>query len=88
VSVKSGQVHAPPSIILDEAHGLRRTANSFFWAVRVFLSGLVDRSAFQHISLNREVSVVFTSTGPMIYRCEMNNTTKTDQGLPPVTNLR
>ena len=79
---------APPSIILDEGHDPRRTANSFFWAVRVFLSGLVDRSTFQHISLNREVSVVFTSTGPMIYRCEMNNTTKTDQGLPPVTNLR
>jgi uncharacterized membrane protein YkvA (DUF1232 family) len=79
---------APPSIISDEGDGLRRTANSFFWAVRVFLSGLVDRSAFQHISLNREVSVVFTSTGPLLYRCEMNNPTNTDQGSSPVTNLR
>jgi hypothetical protein len=60
-------------IILDEGHRLRRATHSFFRAVRVFLSGPVDSSAFQQVSLGGEVSVVFTSNGPLIYRWEGNN---------------
>jgi hypothetical protein len=59
---------AAPSIFLDEGHRLRRTAHRFFRAVRAFLSGPIDTSAFQEVSLGREVSNVFTSNGPLIYR--------------------
>jgi hypothetical protein len=64
---------AAPSVILDEGYRLSRSAHNFFRAVRVFLSGLIDSSAFYSDSLGREVSVVFTSTGPLIYRWESNN---------------
>ena len=64
---------AAPSIILDEGHRLTRSAHGFFRAVRVFLSGLVDTSAFQEVSLGREISISFTSNGPLIYRWEANN---------------
>jgi hypothetical protein len=61
---------AAPSVILDEGYRLSRSAHSFFRAVRVFLSGLIDSSAFHNDSLDREVSVIFTSNGPLIYRWE------------------
>jgi acyl-CoA reductase-like NAD-dependent aldehyde dehydrogenase len=70
---KSGAVPAcggASSTILDEEHRLSRSVHSFFRAVRVFLSGLVDSCAFQEVSLGREVSIVFTSNGPLIYRWE------------------
>ena len=58
--------------ILDEGHRPSRSVHSRFRVVRVFLSGLVDRSPFQKVSLGREVSIVFTSNGPLIYRWEAN----------------
>jgi hypothetical protein len=61
---------AAPSLVLDEGHRLRRTAHSFFRAVRVVLSGSINSSAFQEVSLGREVSIIFTSNGPLIYRWE------------------
>jgi hypothetical protein len=64
---------AAPSIPLDKGHRLARAAHSFFRAVRVFLSGPIDSSAFQEVSLGREVSIIFTSNGPLIYRWEANN---------------
>ena len=48
---------AVPSVILDEGYRLSRSAHSFFRAVRVFLSGLIDSSAFQDVSSGREVSI-------------------------------
>ena len=63
---------AAASNILDEGHrhsGLHR----FFRAVRVSLSGPIDSSAFQEDSLNREVSIIFTSSGPLLYRWEEVN---------------
>jgi len=62
-----------PSVILEEGYRLRRTAHSFFHAIRTFLSGLVDSSAFQDVSSGREVSIIFTSNSPLIYRWESNN---------------
>jgi hypothetical protein len=62
-----------PSVILDEGYGQSRSAHSFLRVIRVFLSGLIDSSAFHSDSLGREVSVVFTSNGPLIYRWESNN---------------
>jgi hypothetical protein len=64
---------AAPSLILDEGHRLRRSAHSFFRAVRGFLSGSIDSSAFQEVSSGREVSIIFTSNGPLIYRWERNS---------------
>jgi len=64
---------AAPSVTLDEGYRLSRSAHSFFRAVRVFLSGLVDSSAFQDVSSGREVSIIFTSNSPLIYRWESNN---------------
>ena len=63
---------AAPSLILDEGHRLRRSAYSFFHAVRTFLSGSIDSSAFQEISSGREVAIIFTSNGPLIYRWDRN----------------
>jgi hypothetical protein len=61
---------AAPSGILDRGYRLSRSAHSFFCAVRIFLSGLIDSSAFHNDSLGREVSIIFTSNGPLIYRWE------------------
>ncbi len=57
----------------DEGPRLSRSAHTFFRAVRIFLSGLVDSAAFQEVSLGREVSIIFTSSGFLIYRQEANN---------------
>jgi hypothetical protein len=54
----------------DEGPRLSRSAHTFFRAVRIFLSGLVDSAAFQEVSLGREVSIIFTSGGFLIYRQE------------------
>jgi hypothetical protein len=64
---------AASSAILDKGHRPSRNVYSLIRAVRVFLSGLVDRSAFQEVSLGREVSILFTSNGPLIYRWKANN---------------
>jgi hypothetical protein len=73
---KSGAVPpcgAASSIILEEGHCPSRGVHGFFRAVRVSLSGAVNSSGFQEVSLGREVSIVFTSNGPLIYRWEANN---------------
>ena len=44
------------------------SASNLFRTIRGFLSDCLDRSAFQHVSLGREVSIVFTASGPLIYR--------------------
>src|SRR5260221_6697034 len=64
---------AAPSVILDEGYRLSRTGQSFFRPIRTFLSGLVDSSAFQDVSSGREVSIIFTSNGPLLCRWESNN---------------
>jgi hypothetical protein len=64
---------AAPSVTLDDGYRLSRSAHSFFRSVRVLLSGLVDSSAFQDVSSGREVSIIFTSNSPLIYRWESNS---------------
>lgn len=64
------------SLVCYLAHRLRRYADQasvLFRVARVFLSGLIDSGAFHNHSLGREVSVLFTSTGPVIYRWESKN---------------
>jgi hypothetical protein len=72
----SGAVLLPPLAVSanpDEETCSHRNWSSFFVAVRAFVSGLIDDSAYQHVSLGREISVVFTSNGPLVYRAERNN---------------
>ena len=64
---------AAPSAILDKGGCLSHSAHRFFRVARVILSGLIDSCAFHNHSLGREVSVLFTSTGPVIYRWESKN---------------
>ncbi len=59
---------AAASIISDEGDRLIRSAHNFFRTVQVFLSRSIDSSPFQEVSLGREVSIIFTSNGSLIYR--------------------
>lgn len=72
----SGAVLLPPSAVSaipDKETDRSPYWSGFFVAVRSFVSGLVDDSAYQHVSLGREISVIFTSNGPLVYRAARNN---------------
>jgi hypothetical protein len=60
---------APPSI----RHWLDRRADRCVRGVRSLFSGFLDNSAFQEVSLGREVSVVFATSAPLVYRCRADN---------------
>jgi hypothetical protein len=38
-------------------------------SIRAHLRDLLDKTSYQHFTLSREISVVFTSQGPLLYRC-------------------
>jgi hypothetical protein len=82
LSPTPSRLAAPPSSWMRDIDRVAAT-DSFIRAVRVFLSGPVGSSAFQEVSLGREVSVVFTSNGPLIYRWEGNNS---NNGRPRTVN--
>ena len=42
--------------------------SNFSVAIRTLESRLIDDSAYRDVSLGRETSVIFTSTGPVVYR--------------------
>jgi hypothetical protein len=65
--------HSAVSVIPDEKTDRPRYWSSFLVAVRAFVSGLIDDSAYQHVSLGREIFVIFTLNGPLVYRAERNN---------------
>ena len=72
----SGAVLFPPSatsVIAEEESRTHRNRLSFFVAVRAFASRVIDGSAYQDVSLGREIFVIFTSNGPLVYRLETNN---------------
>ena len=76
--------HAAPPVTLDQGHRLSRTPRSFLRAARVFLSGLLDSSPFQEVSLRREASILFTCNGPLVYRWEADNGDKPESGVAEV----
>jgi hypothetical protein len=41
--------------------------------VEALLSEIIDSSASEGVSSDREVSIIFTANGPLIYRWESNN---------------
>ncbi|HET9374934.1 MAG TPA: hypothetical protein VFO40_08170 [Chthoniobacterales bacterium] len=61
------------SVITEEEGRTHRNWSSFFAALRAFVSRLVDDSAYRGVCLGREISVIFTSNGPLVYRLEMKN---------------
>jgi len=52
-------------------------------ALRTFVCRLVDDSAFREISLGREISVIFTLNGPLIYRHNANSAVDLGSALSP-----
>jgi hypothetical protein len=62
-----------PSITLDDRRRVGRHIDRFFRGVRFLFSGVLDNSAFQEVSLGREVSVIFTTNTPLVYRCRPDN---------------
>jgi hypothetical protein len=51
----------------------RRCLFTFFRSLRAVLSGGLDSSPYDQVSLGREVSVVFTSQGPVVFRYGRNS---------------
>lgn len=64
---------AAPSITLNDRHRVGRIPERFFRRVRSLFSALLDNSAFQEVSLGREISVIFTTNAPLVYRCRADN---------------
>jgi hypothetical protein len=64
---------SPVAAVAEEESRTRRNWSSFFVAFRAFLSGLIDDSAYRDVSFGGEISVVFTSNGPLVYRLEPKN---------------
>jgi hypothetical protein len=62
-----------PSTIADERQRPSRSAYSVFRPIGMFFSGLADSSAYQGISSAREISIIFTANGPLMYRWESHN---------------
>ena len=60
-------------ILLAEGIRLYRCWFTVVRPLRVVLSGLLDSSPYRQISSGREISVVFTANGPLLYRCETDN---------------
>jgi hypothetical protein len=50
-----------------------RSWYTFFRSLRAILSGVLDSTPYDQISVGREVSVAFTSQGPVIYRYGRNS---------------
>ena len=44
-----------------------------FGTIRAFYFEWLDASPYYHVSLGREVSIVLTSNGPLVYRWESKN---------------
>ncbi|MBV8815758.1 MAG: hypothetical protein JO271_14810 [Verrucomicrobia bacterium] len=57
-----------------------------FGTVRDVFSGLIDDSAYQQVALGREISVVFTTQGPLVYRCRAKHTWDSASPGSPVSN--
>src|ERR1700745_2792679 len=69
-----------PAIISKKGGCQSRNTRSFFRAVRAFLSGSVDDLAFQDVSLHRQVSIIYTPNGPLIYRWEQDRSERGEAG--------
>jgi hypothetical protein len=73
--ISSGLLLSPSvaAVVAEEESGAQRNWSSFFVAVRVLVSRLIDDSAYRDVSVGREISVIFTLNGPLIYRHKTSN---------------
>jgi hypothetical protein len=73
--ISSGLLRTPSvaSVVAEEESGAQRNWSSFFVALRVLVSRLIDDSAYRDVSVGREISVIFTLNGPLIYRHKTSN---------------
>ena len=60
------------SLVGGEENRPYRNWSNFSVAIRTLASRLIDDSAYRDVSLGREISVTFTSNGPLVYRPETN----------------
>jgi hypothetical protein len=65
------QAAGHPKLLIEGR--VRRSWYTFFRSLRAVLSGVIDSTPYDQISLGREVSVAFTSQGPVIYRFGRNS---------------
>jgi hypothetical protein len=71
----SGAVPLPAwaaSLVEGEENRPYRNRSNFSVAIRTLESRLIDDSAYRDVSLGREIAVIFTSNGPVVYRPETN----------------
>src|SRR6266481_9527769 len=55
------------------AHNCSNHRRGLFGTLRGLTSSLVDSAPFRQVSLNRELSIVWTSNGPLVYQSKSNN---------------
>jgi hypothetical protein len=67
------------SMIRKEERCSDRRRVSFLAAVRALVRRLVDDSAYHEVSLRREISVIFTANGPLIYQPRANDDVRNEQ---------
>ena len=83
VAMKAVSIELPAGLAKPISAGCRRISlrptpliqrrRERFWyrlfrSIQVRLSGLLDCSSYQQVSLGREIAVAFTSQGPVLYR--------------------
>jgi hypothetical protein len=69
-----GPIHCGPiPTLLVKGIRLCHNLSSALQRIRVVLSALTGNAAYQHVSLGREISIVFTAQGPLVYRCRSNH---------------
>jgi hypothetical protein len=65
---------SPATFVVPHARSRRQQhSRSSLPSLRTLLFRFIDGSAFQDVSLGREISIIFTSNGPLTYRCRTNN---------------
>jgi len=69
-------VKASPVTTCSTGSGANNSSDhrgNLFGTLRGLTSSLLDSAPFRQISLNRELSIVWTSNGPLVYQSRSNN---------------
>jgi hypothetical protein len=72
-----------PNLLLE---GIRLFLFDAVQNLRAVFCGLIDDSAYQQVALGREISVVFTTQGPLVYRCRAKHAWDSASAGFPVSN--
>jgi hypothetical protein len=66
ISAGCSRISVRPKLLIKR--GRERCWYRLFRFLKAVLNGLLDSSPYQQVSLGREISVAFTSPGPVLYR--------------------